>query len=148
MSIEAVKEAQAYLKNLEKAKKLIVSVGVNSDTSFVYPNGSTVQEVAGRHEFGVGVPRRSFLRVPFIKEEQQIENFTKLQFKKVIDGFDAEKALGLIGIKAENIAKEAFEDNGGGTWPDISEQTKRSKGSSGVLIDTGVLRGSITSVVK
>ena len=54
----------------------------------------------------------------------------------------------MIGTVAVNISKGAFTTRGYGEWPDITQATKDAKGSSQVLIDTGILRGSITYVVR
>jgi len=57
----------AYLKNVEKAKRGYVAVGLPSEEvgGTVYADGQTVAQVGAQHEYGAGVPRRSFLRTPF-----------------------------------------------------------------------------------
>jgi len=59
-----------------------------------------------------------------------------------------DKALGRVGLAARNISVGAFRSKGYGAWPDIERSTKDAKGSSGVLIDTGILRNAITWVVE
>jgi hypothetical protein len=143
----SLKETKKYLKNIEEAKGLAIKVGVQNDAGFTYPSGATVQEVAAKHEFGLGVPRRSFLREPFLVKQKEVQKFMRLQFKKVVDGLDADIAMGLVGVKLENIVKDAFSTGGFGEWKDIAERTKDAKGGATILVDKGVLRGSITSVV-
>ena len=141
----------AYLKNLEKAKRGYVAVGLPSEEvgGTVYDDGQTVAQVGAQHEFGAGVPRRSFLRTPFTAKQDDLTAAIAKQFEDVFQrGKKAEQALGLIGTVAVNISKGAFTSRGYGEWPDISAATKEDKGSSQVLIDTGTLRNSITYVVR
>jgi hypothetical protein len=141
----------AYLKNLEKAKRGHVAVGLPAEEvgGTVYDDGQTVAQVGAQHEFGAGVPRRSFLRTPFSAKKDELETAIAKQFEDVFQrGKKAEQALGLIGTVAVNISKGAFTSRGYGEWPDISAATKEDKGSSQVLIDTGTLRNSITYVVR
>ena len=141
----------AYLKNLEKAKSGFVAVGLPAEEigGKIYGDGQTVATVGARHEYGVGVPRRSFLRVPFTTKKDDLAQAIATQFADVFErGKSAEQALGIIGTIAVNISKGAFTSRGYGEWPDITQATKDAKGSSQVLIDTGTLRNSITYVVR
>ena len=141
----------AYLKNLEKAKSGFVAVGLPAEEvgGTIYGDGQTVATVGARHEYGVGVPRRSFLRVPFTTKKDDLAQAIATQFADVFErGKSAEQALGIIGTIAVNISKGAFTSRGYGEWPDITQATKDAKGSSQVLIDTGTLRNSITYVVR
>jgi len=141
----------AYLKNLEKAKRGYIAVGLPSEEvgGTVYDDGQTVVQVGAQHEFGAGVPRRSFLRTPFDIKKDDLDKAIAKQFEDVFKrGKKAEQALGLIGTVAVNISKGAFTSRGYGEWPDITQATKDAKGSSQVLIDTGTLRNSITYVVR
>jgi phage gpG-like protein len=139
---------------LEAAKKRAVFVGLPKDKvgSKVYGDGMTVIRNGAIHEFGApqqSVPQRSFLRVPFRTKGKEINAATADQFKRLAMGkITAEVALGRVGVIATNISKGAFTSKGYGTWQDISDETKQRKGSTQVLIDTGVLRGSITWVVR
>ena len=141
----------AYLKNLEKAKRGHVAVGLPYEEvgGTVYDDGQTVAQVGAQHEYGAGVPRRSFLRTPFAAKQDDLTAAIAKQFEDVFQrGKKAEQALGLIGTVAVNISKGAFTTRGYGEWPDITDDTKDAKGSSQVLIDTGTLRNSITYVVR
>jgi len=148
---QMLKNTGAYLKNLEKAKRGHVAVGLPAEEvgGTVYDDGQTVAQVGAQHEFGAGVPRRSFLRTPFSAKKDELETAIAKQFADVFQrGKKTEQALGLIGTVAVNISKGAFTTRGYGEWPDITQATKDAKGSSQVLIDTGILRGSITHVVR
>jgi len=148
---QMLENTTAYLKNLEKAKHGYVAVGLPAEEvgGTVYDDGQTVAQVGAQHEFGAGVPRRSFLRTPFSAKKDELETAIAKQFADVFQrGKKTEQALGLIGTVAVNISKGAFTTRGYGEWPDISAATKEDKGSSQVLIDTGTLRNSITYVVR
>ena len=148
---QMVASTAAYLKNLEKARSAFVAVGLPAEKigGKVYGEGQTVATVGARHEYGAGVPRRSFLRVPFETKKDDLATAIAKQFEDVFQrGKSAEQALGLIGVTAVNISKGAFTSRGYGEWPDITQATKDAKGSSQVLIYTGILRGSITYVVR
>ena len=148
---QMLKNTTAYLKNLEKAKRGYVAVGLPGEEvgGTVYDDGQTVAQVGAQHEYGAGVPRRSFLRTPFTAKQDDLTAAIAKQFEDVFQrGKKAEQALGLIGTVAVNISKGAFTTRGYGEWPDITDDTKDAKGSSQVLIDTGTLRNSITYVVR
>ncbi len=138
--------------NIAKARRSSVAVGLPAENvgGKVYGDGMTVIRVGTIHEYGAGNnPRRSFLRVPFKANKDQMDAAIAKQFKAVFeDGRKAERALGLIGTEAVNISKGAFTSRGYGAWPDISQATKDAKGSSQVLIDKGILRGSISYIVR
>lgn len=149
--------AQNQLRAMERAKTAVVKVGLpeGEATSKAYKSDGdksapTVLEVGIWHEYGTQfVPMRSFLRAPFITKEADIRKTINGQLNLVLEkGMDIEVALGRIGIAAVNISKAAFKSGGYGEWPDIKQSTKDAKGSSGILIDTGLLRNSITWVVE
>lgn len=87
----------------------------------------------------ITMPKRSFLRMPFLLKFREIDEVLQSQFKKIGEGTTTtEKALGIVGVKAVNISKKAFSTRGFGKW-------KPSKKKSGMtLIDKAILRNSIT----
>ena len=155
---ETLALVERQLSNMEKAKTLSVKVGLpagESATSKAYTNDGegpmpTVLEVGIGHEYGTEhVPMRSFLRGPLNAKSGELEKVLEQQFSLVLEkGMGVEKALGRVGLAARNISVGAFRTRGYGVWKDISQATKEAKGSSGVLIDTGLLRSSITWVVE
>jgi hypothetical protein len=149
---EMLKKTMAMAKSIDQVKSGYVAVGlpVEKASSKVYKNGETVVSVGAVHEYGAaGMPKRSFLRMPFIVKKNTIDKVTALQFQEVFEnGKGISQALGLIGTAAVNVVQDAFTTRGFGQWPDISQRTKDIKGSAQVLIDTGILRGSITYVVR
>jgi phage gpG-like protein len=149
---DTLKKTTAYLQNLEDAKRLALAVGLpkGKATSKIYGDGMTVVSVAAIHEYGAGNnPTRSFLRIPYKIKKDAIRKLLISLFKGVAEkGLDASSQLEKAGVVLQNISKEAFETKGYGTWPDIKPSTKARKGSSAPLIDTGILRGSITYEVR
>ena len=148
---EALKKTTDYLKNLEKAKRLSIAVGLpkGEATSKIYGDGNSVVDIGTIHEFGLGNPKRSFLNTPFRINREKITKNLALLFRQIVEnGIDAELQLGKAGVFLQNISKESFENKGFGTWKDITPATKELKGSSAILIDTGILRSSITYEVR
>lgn len=150
---EVLKKMESYMDNLDKARRMAVKVGLPSGKigeKAYKPKGDgdgiSLMRNAAIHEYGYDpIPQRSFLRVPFSVKRKELSNFIAGQFEQVfVKGKDAEKALGQIGAMATNISKQAFVTKGYGKWPDITEQTKQRKGKSTPLIDSGLLRQSIT----
>lgn len=155
---ETLRLVEAQLSNMEKAKTLSVKVGLpagESATSKAYTNDGagpapTVLQVGIWHEYGTEhVPMRSFLRGPLNAKSADLDKVLQTQFNLVLErGMDVEIALGRVGLAARNVSVGAFRTRGYGVWADIDQATKDAKGSSGVLIDTGLLRSSITWVVE
>ncbi|WP_428613328.1 hypothetical protein [Pseudoalteromonas sp.] len=146
-----LKQLQDYAKNLEKAKRGYVAVGLPKEKvgDKIYGKGMSIVQVGAIHEYGFGnSPTRSFLRIPMQLHADQINDFISEQFAKVFQGESAEKTLGLIGLNARNISVDSFSTDGYGTWESIKQATANAKGSSKTLIDTGTLRNSITYVVR
>ena len=136
---------------LKEASRKAVFVGLPSEKvgSKVYGDGMTVLRVGAIHEFGAGpIPQRSFLRVPFRIKAKEMNAATAIQFTAMMLGRPVDTALGRIGAIATNISKGAFTTLGYGDWPAIQPETARRKGSSQTMIDSGILRGSITWVIR
>lgn len=114
-----------------------------SESSFMGP----VTGFTAAHK--ITIPERSFLRAPFELKKSEINRATEKAVELVGAGkHDATTALNLVGVIARNVSVKAFETAGYGTWPDITAATKKAKGSSAPLIDTGALRGAITWEVR
>jgi hypothetical protein len=148
---DTLKTMKLYKLNIEKAKKMSVAVGlpIEKASGKVYGNGMTVMEVGYVHEYGIGVPMRSWLREPLELNQKKLNDFTQVQFKKVIEqGMDAKKALAQVGLKAEGFISDAFETGGYGKWEGLSDETIAQKGSTTILIDKGTLSQSVASAVR
>ena len=143
------------LRDLTKQIKIAttheVNVGIPKDVGS-YPNGLSIVEVGTFHEFGTkkGVPRRSFLRMPFIVKQNIIDKAISTSWKKIVDGKSQTiKEFGILGIVGQNISKDAFASGGFGKWEKLKPATEKAKGSAEILLDTSKLVQSITNwVVK
>lgn len=147
-----IKYSESLIKKTKSISDSYVAVGLPEEKTSgkIYRNGMSVIQIGAIHEFGTkDIPRRSFLKDAFDAESKSINKTIKDEYKKVVDGISSEdKALGRIGLKAENISKGAFRSDGYGNWEPIKDSTKKRKGSSKPLFDTGTLRNSITHVVR
>ncbi len=130
-------------KQMKIAKKTAIKIGLPADVGS-YQNGASVLQVGSAHEYGLGVPRRSFIRVPMEKEQAKIKKALESGFKSVMNGGDVIQNLNKVGMIAQNISKTAFKNQGYGKWSDIKPETKEQKGSSKILFDTGRLVQSIS----
>lgn len=149
---EMLKKTRALERAYRQAKEKAVFVGLPKEKvgGKIYGDGMTIIRVGAIHEYSAGHnPRRSFLRVPLRMKQAALSRVINNQFRAMVEkGVDVDTALGLIGVAAANVSKGAFVTRGYGTWPDISDAQKARKKSSQVLIDKGILRNSITHVVR
>ena len=151
---EALRHTQELANNIRQLTSKAVYVGLPNDKvgQQIYNSDKTIFEIGAIHEFGSdsrNIPPRSFLRATFQLKRNEINSFIENQWNDVFHGRkNAATALDFLGITGTNMVKQAFTTKGYGTWPDIKESTKKAKGSSGTLIDTGTLRNSITWVIR
>lgn len=140
--------ANAMIKAaLQAAKGVELRVGILEKGS-QKAEGSpdvTVADVATFNEFGLGVPERSFIRAWYDEQlEENKRKFRALQAQVLrgeISQAVAFKRLGLVFVGDIQRRISA------GILPQNAESTKKQKGSSVPLINTGQLRSSITSEV-
>jgi len=100
---------------------------------------STAQ-IAKAHEFGVGVPRRSFIR-DTMKKWLRLDAGTMANrdYKRVANYLKA------LSQRLYDRIQEAFDTNGWGKWKSLSDKYKELTGrtDSDILTDTGQLRGAV-----
>lgn len=141
----------SFVRELAKQMKIAttheVNIGIAQDVG-QYPNGEKIVDVGRKHEFGIGVPRRSFLRMPFIVEQKTIDKAITTSWKKITEGKSQTiKEFGILGIIGQNISKDAFATGGFGKWQALKPATIKAKGSNEILLDTSKLVQSITNWV-
>jgi hypothetical protein len=138
------KETRARLESIKKRR---VTVGVHGQND---SRGDTLTNVlVGTWlEYGTDTaPERSFLRKTLDMHADAYVAYTRELSIQVIDGkMTIERALGLLGMKIKADVVRLFDTNA--IRPDITEATKKAKGSSTVGIDTGALKQSIDFVVR
>lgn len=106
----------------------------------------TMAEIANQHEFGLGVPERSWLRAWMDENEAMIRNDLRRAAMRIIEGkLTPAKAAEILGMKYVAHIQTRIAN---GILPANSERTIARKGSSTPLIDTGQFRSSITSIME
>jgi hypothetical protein len=115
--------------------------------------GQTNPELAAKHEFGIGVPRRSMLRMPFhlhgdgVVAKAKKEVRARLATLAAHPKKGAQQLLQRVAIAAEGVVDDAFATRGYGSWKPNAPLTVELKGSDAPLIDTGQLRRAVDSRV-
>lgn len=130
--------AVARIKEFMSARSR-VKVGIFGDAGS-YEDGASVLEIATFHEFGIGVPRRSFIA------DWVDENMAEIKAK--------EKALAVAYARGRLTLDQALEQLG--LWAVGSIRERMSAGippplewrEGTALIDTGTLWGSITHKIE
>lgn len=138
---------KALLKRvLKAAEQVTVTVGIHEAEGDADHEGATVADVGSFHEFGLGVPQRSFIRDWADENEgENKERIRKIGEAIVTGKIDSpEQGLERFGLFAVGSIQQRMAT---GIEPELSPATIASKGSSVPLIDTGVLRSSITHKV-
>lgn len=127
-----------------------VSVGVQGSeagASHDANSGLTNVQLAAIHEYGLGVPERSFIRATIdIHQRDLVTLIAKLGQRAMlppgVDGHLTEAAaLSLVGEYTVGIIKERIIAH---IPPPLSEERKKEKGSDTPLIEFGTLLSSIT----
>lgn len=107
----------------------------------------SIGELAAIHELGLGVPERSWLRSWIDENQRMIMDDCRRAMQQVILGkLTKEQALNVLGLKWVGAIQQRIAD--GQVTPALAKETVDRKGSSVPLIDTGVLRASITHLAK
>lgn len=136
---------EKLIKNL--GEKHFVDVGVFASAKA--PDGTQVAEYGAYNEFGsLSVPnrppKRSFIRMPLEVKQGEIAEYVEKKARAHVESGDIKAIFEDIGVAAEAKIQEAFDSDGWGAWPPDADSTVARKGSSTPLIDTGLLRKSIT----
>lgn len=145
---------QKIILNTKKLDKLIKSfkdvpeirVGVMGENDS-RGDGLSNATIGAIHEFGFGVPMRSFLRHPLIYNlNAYLEEQLDVKIDAVVEGESLEPLAKKMGIIAETVVQDAFGTGGFGKWPAwITPGYSNNTGM--LLIDSSQLRNAITSAV-
>ncbi len=134
------------LARMDKAKfGAVLQVGIVGDEaeSEHGEDGLTVSELGEIHEFGLGVPQRSFIGgwsdEMAVLHAEQLRKVAKAVVSGKLESW--EQGLERLGNLFVAQVQKRISD---GIEPGLEEATVKRKGSSVPLIDTGVLRSSIT----
>lgn len=144
-----LKGLQAFKRQLRTAVRSSVEVGIfEENTTRADPNQLTNAEIGYRHEFGLGVPVRSWLNMPLVTELPDVIKSESSELSKAFVDDGAKAMLERVGFMGEAVIQDAFDTQGFGTWPDNSEMTIAMKGRNEPLVDTTQLKKSVSSRVK
>ncbi len=151
MTTVKIKDIDRGAKRLAKAlANGALSIGVlEADAAKEHDEaeGLTVGEVAAIHEFGLGVPRRSFLAGWCDEKRDEIVAVIvkggRALVKKQVP--DMPTLLDQIGLWAVGSIQERISNR---IAPELAPSTIAKKGSSVPLIDKGQLRASISHRVN
>lgn len=136
------------------SRKATVKVGIPSGVR--YPNGTPVEVVANRVEFGGGkVLPRPFVRNTLQKRKREWSEFSAKQFAGVVEGrpedASAKTAMQALGDKVKEDIVTAIDEF---TDPPLNDRTVKRKRKRGrnrpekPLVDTGLLRDSFKVEVE
>lgn len=135
-------------------KRLDITVGVHAadgaepkkGTEGEGEDGTPLIAVAAAHEFGLGVPRRSFIAdwadENLALHKKQVAAMARAVVAGTVDANQA--AARLANLWVAEVQKRIV----AGIAPPLSEKTIRRKKSSTPLIDTGQLRSAITYAIN
>jgi hypothetical protein len=132
------------VRQIQKLARMHIRVGIVDGSA---SKGTlTVARVGTFHEFGLGVPRRSFIRDWYDPNVERIRARAARVSELVIAGTSsAEKGGNLLGAWAQGEIQQRISD---GIGPALAAATIKRKKSDKQLIDTGQLRSSITFKVE
>lgn len=135
--------AKALIRRLsQRARDLKVGVVGPSARALHAGSSETVAMVAARHELGLGVPRRSFVRDTVNMERREIEAELRAIARKVFkSGLSIERGLSLLGASVVKRIRRRIQS---GITPPLAPSTVQQKGSNTPLIESGQLLNSIT----
>jgi hypothetical protein len=113
----------AFMKRLTSPE---VSVGVHSADGSEVEEGSdlTVAEIAAIHEFGLGVPERSWLRDFVDENREQLSGMLATTALQIAKGVNQDTAMNRFGLAVVGMVKKRIV---AGIEPGLAESTKLEK---------------------
>lgn len=112
-----------YLRRLSSPE---VTVGVHSEDGSQIEAGSdlTVAEIAAIHEYGLGVPERSWLR-DFVDENRtELLRMLEVTAVQIAQGMDRDVAMNRFGLAVVGMVKQRITS---GIEPELDDATKKEK---------------------
>lgn len=141
------KNPKAIEKRIAAMRTVAVKVGIQGTEAARVNGKATIADIAAIHEFGLGnVPERSWLRSWHDENLEVARDKLRKGYRKVISGDITPETLATaFGIWAVASIQERIAS---GLSPALEAETVKRKGSSVPLIDTGLLRSSVTFVLE
>lgn len=141
------KGLKAMLERVSKAAlKRELTVGIHDDAGAAAHGGKSLIDIATAHEFGLGVPQRSFIGAWADERRADHEEHLRKLGEAIVKGRVADVKVGLAQL-GEAYVGEVQGRIAQGVPPPNAPSTIARKGSSTPLIDKGVLRSSIAAKV-
>ena len=141
------KNPKAIQQRIANLRNIAVKVGIQGTEAARLNGKATIADIAAIHEFGLGnVPERSWLRAWHDENRETALEKLRKGYRRVISGeINPETLATAFGIWAVSSIQERISS---GLSPALEAETIRRKESSVPLIDTGLLRSSITFVLE
>ena len=142
------RKRQEFVAQMSKYRGSFTQVGIFEDSKD--DDGETVADYANKHEFGIGVPKRPFMRTTFNKHRKAWEaQLGKAQLQILLGKETVKGALFKLGLKAHTDTKTVIRTGdwgklAPGPYRDEKERLNKNK----VLINTGTMHNAITFQVK
>lgn len=150
VKVQHSRDGRKYIDQILAAHRGVpmVAVGIlGAKASVAHGNeGLTTADVAAVNEFGMGVPARPFMRLTFEQRAGDLQKLGRGLEQRVLQGsMTVEAALLVMGAAAVGYIRATID---AGVEPSNASSTVKQKGSSKPLINTGQLKGSVTSEVR
>lgn len=125
---------------------LVGILGDKADEEHGGAGGESVGQIAAAHEFGLGVPERTWLRGWFDANQAEIKEDLRKVSRGVISGrFTQDAGLEILGVKYAGQIQARMATS---IPPPLAPATVARKGSSVSLIDTGQMRSAVSFVLS
>lgn len=141
-NVRALEDLAKLLKNLENVQ---VATGILQEEGAQMKGGISISEIANIHEFGIGVPQRSFVRKWASLNAEKNRKLASEISQRCIKSRNIRDLYALPAIFKADMQLFISEKR---VSPPLSEETIRRKKSSTPLIDTGQLRSSIRGAIR
>ena len=125
--------------NLDNIKEGIVRVGFFEGSK--YEGGKTVASVARYNEFGLGVPRRSFMRPAVHANKSQLTARLRSEYTKALkDNSNTMDVLDTFGLLVKGFIQNQIINT---NYPPNAPSTIKKKGFNAPLRDTKLMLHSV-----
>lgn len=125
---------------------LVGILGDQADEKHGDVGEETVGQIAAAHEYGLGVPERTWLRGWFDAHQAEIkEDLRKISRGVIMGRFTQDDGLEILGVKYAGQIQARMATS---IPPPLAPATVARKGSSVSLIDTGQMRSAVSFVLS
>jgi len=145
---KGIRKRQAFVAEMTKYRGAFTEVGIFEDAKD--DDGDTVADYANKHEFGIDVPKRPFMRRTFNKHRKEWEAFLGKRQLEIMKGKETVKgALFKLGLIAHTNTKKMIRT---GNWQPLAEgpykDEKDRLNKNKILINTGTMHNAVTFQVR